>query len=796
MNPHHQTLEFHKILDMLANLSANQITRDKVQALTPTSDLAEARAELEKTNDALSLSIQFGAPPFHAFQDMRMGLRRARSGARLSLKDLMEVATVLRQVQSLSDWYDRCSEVESALDDLFTRLAPVPFLLEKLDRSILSEEELADAASPALADIRKKIARSRQKLRDTLDSMMRRQEIQECLQDSRVTMRDGRFVLPVRAEHRGKIAGLVHDTSATGQTIFIEPISVVEANNDIRLLEMQEAEEIERIVEELCADCGTWSDAIIQDHEVCAELNLYFAKARLAEQMHAFAPVLTDDGVIRLKKARHPLIPYEKAVPITFTLGDEHRALIITGPNTGGKTVALKTAGLLTLMAMSGLLIPAAEGSQISVFRHVLADIGDTQSIEQNLSTFSAHMQGVIRILEEADESSLVLLDELGSGTDPVEGAALAEAIIDRLKAKGAKLMVSTHYPELKLYAIEQPDVENASCEFDIETFRPTYRLIIGSPGKSNAFAISAGLGVGKDIIARAEALVSSENLRFEQAVTKLEEARRKLEADREALRTAVQQAEQNAEKLREELSRTQRDKENIMEQARLEAMRIVETTKAQSNALLTELEQIRKEKEKASFAEDVTRAKGDAKRGFRKMYETANPVSDIPQEEYALPRELQVGDTVLLVDTQQKAVVAGKPDRSGMVFLQMGAMRTKANVGRLRLVAGAEEKQKSQAKQQKGKTAGRVSAKTAQRGSMELDIRGSTCDEGVYEMEAFLDRAVISHISVVTIIHGKGTGLLRKACHQRLKQLKYVKSFRLGSFGEGEDGVTIVSLE
>ncbi|MFR0855696.1 endonuclease MutS2 [Ruminococcus sp.] len=427
MNKNYEILEFHKILDMLANLSANEITREKVKSIVPTSDLADARAEMEKTNDALQLSIQFGAPPFHAFQDMRMSLRRAKSGARLSLKDLLEIATVLRQVQALSDWYDRCSGIDSSLDDLFGRLAPVPFLLEKLDRSILSEEEIADAASPALADIRRKIGRSRQKLRDTLDNMMRRQDVQECLQDSRVTLRDGRFVLPVRAEHRGKIPGLVHDTSATGQTLFIEPIAVVDANNDIRLLEIQEAEEIERIIAALCEECGTWSDAIIQDHEVCAELNLYFAKARLAEQMHAFAPILSDDGVIALKKARHPLIPYRKAVPISFTLGEPYRALIITGPNTGGKTVALKTCGLLTLMAMSGMLIPAAEGSRISVFRHVLADIGDTQSIEQNLSTFSAHMRSVLKFWIRLTTRTGAP-GRMGSGLTH-RGAALAETI-------------------------------------------------------------------------------------------------------------------------------------------------------------------------------------------------------------------------------------------------------------------------------------------------------------------------------------------------------------------------------
>lgn len=794
MNKNLEILEFHKILDMLANLSANDITREKVLAITPNPDLAEARAELEKTNDAFQLSIQFGAPPFHRFQDMRMGLRRAKSGAKLSLKDLLEIATILRQMQSLSDWYDRCAGVESTLDDLFSQLAPVPFLLEKLDRSILSEEEIADAASPALAEIRRKIGRSRQKLRDTLDSMMRRQEVQDCLQDNRVTLRDGRFVLPVRAEHRSKIAGLVHDTSATGQTIFIEPIAVVDANNDIRLLELQEAEEIERIIEELCTECGTWADTIIRDIAVCADLNVYFAKARLAEQMHAFPPTLTDDGVILLKKARHPLIPYKKAVPISFTLGDTYQALIITGPNTGGKTVALKTCGLLTLMAMSGMLIPAAEGSRISVFNNVLADIGDTQSIEQNLSTFSAHMRSVIEILEQADRHSLVLLDELGSGTDPIEGAALAEAVIQRLKDNGAKLMVTTHYQELKLYATEQPDVQNASCEFDIETLRPTYRLILGSPGKSNAFAICKGLGLSESIIAAAETLVSQENLRFEEAVSKLEETRKALEQDRSAMQEALRQAEEDAAKLREEVQRTRTDRENIMEQARLEAMRIVETTKAQSNEMISELDQLRKAKEKATFGDDVIRAKGNVKRGFRKMYKTANPLTEVPDEDYVLPRELQVGDTVMLTDTKQKAVVAGKPDKNGTVFLQIGAMRTKVPQEKLRLVAGAEEKKKSQQKQRQ--TAGRVSAQAARRGTMELDIRGCTCDEGVYQMDAFLDRAVMSHIATVTIIHGKGTGLLRKAIHQRLKQLKYVKNFRLGTFGEGEDGVTIVSLE
>lgn len=794
MQQHNRTLELHKILDMLAAHTSNAMAREMALSLEPDSDVVRVQEELNKTEEALSLAIQFGTPPFYAFQDMRGALRRAQSGGTLSLRELMDIAGVLRQIQALSDWYEHGTGLVKHLEEWFSQLTPLPYLLEKLDRSILSEEELADSASSTLAAIRRKKNQAQQKLRDTLDSMVRKKSIQDCLQDNRVTLRDGRFVLPVKAEHRGAVPGLVHDTSATGQTLFVEPMSVVEANNDIRVLERKEQEEIERIIAELCAECGTWADAISSNHIVCATLDFYFAKANLAADMKAFPPLLSDDGILELKQARHPLIPYQKAVPISFTLGKDRQALIITGPNTGGKTVALKTAGLLTLMAMCGLLIPAAEGSRISVFDHVLADIGDTQSIEQNLSTFSAHMRSVIDILEQANDRSLVLLDELGSGTDPIEGAALAEAVIQRLKDNGAKLMVTTHYQELKLYATEQPDVLNASCEFDIETLRPTYRLILGSPGKSNAFAICKGLGLSEDIISQAETLVSQENLRFEEAVSKLEETRKALEHDRSAMQQALHQAEEDAAKLREEVQRTRTDRENVMEQARLEAMRIVETTKAQSNEMITELDQLRRAKEKASFGDDVIRAKGNVKRGFRKMYETANPLTEVPDEEYVLPRELQVGDTVMMADTKQKAVVAGKPDKNGTVFLQIGAMRTKVPQEKLRLVAGVEEKKKSQQKQRQ--TAGRVSAQAARRGTMELDIRGCTCDEGVYQMDAFLDRAVMSHIATVTIIHGKGTGLLRKAIHQRLKQLKYVKNFRLGTFGEGEDGVTIVSLE
>lgn len=792
MNPNYEILEYQKILEMLKKYVSNSITRELVDHVSPIADLVDARRELEKTGDAMRLSARFGTPPFYEFQDKRLSLRRAKAGASLSIKDLLEIAGVLRQIRALRDWYDRCEGVESSLDDYFDRLTPVPFLLEKLERSILSEEEIADAASPALADIRRKLRRAQQKLRDTLDSICKRPDVQEYLQEERVTIREGRFVLPVKVEHRSKIPGLVHDTSASGQTLFIEPLSVVDAGNDIRLLELQEAEEIQRILTELCAECGTWSDVLITDTDLAAELNLYFAKSRLAEHMHAFIPTLTDDGVLSLQNARHPLIPFEQAVPISFTLGASYKVLIITGPNTGGKTVSLKTCGLLTLMAMSGMPIPASENSRVSVFSNVLADIGDTQSIEQNLSTFSAHMRRVIEILDKADDKSLVLLDEIGSGTDPVEGAALAEAIIDRLKEKGARLMVSTHYQELKIYATECDDVENASCAFDIKTLKPTYHLQLGSPGKSNAFAITAGLGMESGIIQKAQNLISRENLRFEQAVERLEDARHALESERETLQENLQQSEKNVKELKQALARTETERAQILEQAQRTAMQVVESTKAQSNAMLTELEALRRQKERDSFSADVLRARSDVKKGFREMYSTVDPLTLIPDAEYHLPRPLRAGDHVVLAGTGQKGVVAAAPDRNGVVFVQMGAMRTRVPLEQLRLV----QQEKAGKQKPNLRKTGQVSAKASRRGSMELDIRGRTCDEGVYEMESFLDHAILSHIGTVTIIHGKGTGLLRKAVHDRLKQLKFVKSYRLGTFGEGEDGVTIVELQ
>lgn len=791
MNKYFKTLELHKVLKMLSDMASNDRTRQMALELEPCTDYDTVCLEMDKTSQALDLTVRFGTPPFYEIKDVSSSLRRAASGARISLRELIDIKSLLNQIGALSDWYSHCENVQTELDYLFEGLRPDKYLQEKLERSIISEDEISDAASPELAAIRKKISRAGLKLRETLDKMIRSEAVQKSLQENIVTIRDGRFVLPVKAEYRGRIQGLIHSSSASGQTVFIEPISVVEANNDIRMLESREQEEIERIITELCRECGEYAEDLIRGYDLCVQLNLYFAKANLGAKMKACAPDITCDGKLKLNKARHPLLDSNKAVPINISLGEKYSALIITGPNTGGKTVALKTAGLLSAMVMCGMLIPVSDGSSVSVFSHILADIGDNQSIEQSLSTFSSHTNKVIEIIGLADDNSLVLLDELGSGTDPVEGAALAVSIIERLKDQGAKLMVSTHYQELKLYAIEGDDVENASCEFDPETLRPTYRLITGSPGKSNAFSISASLGMPEDVIAHAKQLVSEENMRFEKVVAQLEEARCRLDKQNQELIRIRAEAEDNNRRLKTELDEIEKNKEQQLEQARLRAMSIIESVKAESNSLIDELEALKKEKDKADFSKKFSDIKTRSKQSFNRMYDTANPVIEKSGDGYKLPRKLKKGDTVLVRDIDKKGTVCGEPDENGNVYVQMGIMKTKVSVLQLKLLDEQKVTYKS-----KPVSTRSIKSKLERKGTMELDIRGKSADEGVYEMEAFIDNAVLSGISVVTIIHGKGTGILRAAIHQRLKSMKQVKSFRLGLYGEGENGVTIVELK
>ncbi|MDD6082084.1 MAG: endonuclease MutS2 [Oscillospiraceae bacterium] len=791
MNKYYKTLELHKVLEMLASCTSNETTKKMALEIEPCCDCEEVKREISKVSQAFELSVRFGTPPFSAFKDVNGHLRRAKSGGRLSLKDLLEILSVLKQIRDLSSWYKHCEDTETDLDYLFNNLIPDDMLLQRLETSIVSEEELSDGASSELASIRRKIRQTGSKLRSTLDKMVKSSSMQKCLQESVITMRDGRYVLPVKSEYKGAVPGLVHDTSSTGQTYFIEPMSIVECNNDIRILESQEQEEIDRIIRALTAECAMRADSISEGWRVCTILNLYFAKSEFAARIKATAPVISDDGVIELKKARHPLIDPGRVVPVDISIGEDYNALIITGPNTGGKTVSLKTTGLLTLMTMCGLLIPVADGSRISVFDNILVDIGDNQSIEMNLSTFSSHINQVIDIIGKADKRSLVLLDELGSGTDPVEGAALAVSVIERLKSAGAKIMVTTHYQELKIYAIESEDTQNASCEFDIETLRPTYKLVMGSPGKSNAFAICQSLGMPSDVIEEAKTLVSTENMRFEMVIEKLEAARAELERQNAELNRLRREAKENSEKLQKELAELEDMKEKELDKARSISMNIIENTKVKSNELLDELQSIKKQKSKAKFESMVSDAERLSKKSLNNMYDNANPVVKKKQNDnYKLPRALKTGDYVFIPSMNKNGTVVSNQDQKGFVFVQAGIMKMKMNISDLRLA----EKQ-TQNNQNKAKFTPKKNTASRQV-QQELDIRGFAADEGVMELEMFINHAVMTGLSLVTVIHGKGTGVLRSAVHARLKKMPVVKSFRLGVYGEGEDGVTIVELK
>lgn len=788
MNNYYKSLELHKILEMLSDEASNSRTKEMALELTPCTDLDKVKKEMKKTEDAFELSVKYGTPGFTAFKDIRGSLRRASSGASLSLRELLDIGQMLYQVRIITDWYKSVEEKDTTLSELFSSLSPNSYLEDKIKNSILSEDEISDMASHELADIRRKIAQAGVKIRESLDKLVRNSEVQKSLQENIVTIRDGRYVLPVKAEHKGNVPGLVHATSATGSTYFIEPMSVVEANNDIKILRSREQEEIERIIAELSGDCSYCAESLSADYETCAELNLYFAKANLGAKMKGCIPVISDDGATDLKKARHPLIAADKVVPVDIKLGEDYQALIVTGPNTGGKTVILKTTGLLTAMAMCGLMIPASDGSRVSVFEHILVNIGDQQSIEQSLSTFSSHMSSVVKILEAADDRSLILLDELGSGTDPVEGAALAVSIIENMIEKGAKLLVTTHYQELKLFAIETKGIENASCEFDTATMQPTYRLIIGSPGKSNAFSISSKLGVPESVINRAKSLVSSENQRFEEVVANLEKARIDLEnQNRELTRLKNEQAEKTAQ-LEKELDELNEKKAGELEKARVQAMRIVESCRMQSDELLGQLEDMKKQQNKA----DLASAKSRQKSVMSKMYDTANPVQQRERKEYKLPRPLKRGDKVLIFDIDKTGILASDPDSSGNVFVQAGIMKTKVNISKLRLI---ENEPKVTVQNKKISKAG-VQSKLQRKPSLELDIRGCAVDEGIHELDMFIDNAVLTGAGIITVIHGKGTGVLRAGIQKHLKSHPSVKSFRAGLFGEGEDGVTVIELK
>ena len=788
-----RALELDKVLAILAKECPSDQCAKMAMELQPATTPERVKMLMRQTEDAHMLIGRFSVPGFGSMKDITGAVLRSKSGAALSLRELLDIAAVLQSIRTQSEWYNNIEGVSTCLDGKYSLLYPNKYLETAILSSILSDEEVSDNASPALSDIRRKIRRQSAKVREVLDNMIRSTAYQKYLQEPIVTIRSDRFVVPVKAEHRGDVPGLVHDTSSSGATVFIEPMSVVELNNGIRLLKAEEEQEIERILYSLSNEVSSFSDSILTGYNTLLELALIFAKARLGYSMRAVVPEIADDGVIDLKKARHPLIDSRSVVPIDITLGLDFDTLVITGPNTGGKTVTLKTLGLLTLMTMCGLMIPAGQFSKISVFDSILADIGDEQSIEQSLSTFSAHMTNIIKTIEVADDKSLVLLDELGAGTDPVEGAALAMAILEHLREKGCRIAATTHYAELKVYALQTAGVQNACSEFDVATLRPTYRLLIGVPGRSNAFAISERLGLDKDIVERAGLLISGENRRFEDVVQKLETSRQQMESQNEEAQRVLNEARRREQQLNEEMQKLRERSQRELERARQQAKQLLERTRMQSNAILNELEETRRQKDSADFGRLTREAKQKLRSGMDILEGIADPVEDRKPTAYVLPRPLKIGDTVLIVDLDKKATVTSLPDNQNMVGVIAGIIKTKVSLDNLRLITEKKDPDKY------SKYARRQSLqmdKSLQTAQTKLDLRGKNTEEALNELDLFLDDAVLQGLETLTIVHGKGTGTLRTAVGQFLKKHKAVKSYRLGVYGEGETGVTIVELK
>lgn len=730
-----------------------------------------------------------GSPSLSGIKDIRPSLSRADLGGTLNTIELLNIARVLQCARLVKGYTSDDKLGKSCIDHLFAALHANRFLEEKITGSIVGDDEIADSASSELANIRRKIRAAGARVRDCLQKIISSPSYAKVLQEPIITMRSDRFVVPVKAECKGAIPGLVHDISASGATLFIEPMAAVKANNELRELAAKEKTEIERILAELSADCAAHAEDIASDYSYLITLDGIFARAKLSYKLNGIEPELREKGVV-LRRARHPLLPKDKAVPISLELGEDFDTLIITGPNTGGKTVTLKTIGLLNVMAQCGLHIPADDGSGVPVYRHVLADIGDEQSIEQNLSTFSAHMTNIVHILGECDADSLLLFDELGAGTDPTEGAALAIAVIEHARKLGADVAATTHYAELKVYATNENGIQNASCEFDVETLSPTYRLLVGVPGKSNAFAISERLGLSKDIIDDAKARIGVQNASFEATIEKLEQTRALLERDRAETAKKLREAEESAKKaafLRAELSVRL---EKADEKARRDAERIISDARRTAEDTFAELDEMRRKMNEDEQAQEVNRARSELR---RKLNESQSKVKakqpEKPAEDKKSAREVRAGDTVEIKSMGVKAeVVDVNPD--GSLNLRAGIMNVKLKPDDVYLIEGHAAKQKKQSVTLAGSTAPRAAV------SPEIDLRGMESIEAVNAAEQYIDSAVMGKLKTVTIIHGKGTGALRAAVQQMLKRNKAVKSYRLGRFGEGESGVTIVELK
>ena len=786
-----RTLELPVVLETLASLAVSDAAKEKCRALAPVCDLEEALHLQEETQSARERLGLYGSPSFSGVKDVSRALNRADHGGVLNTRELLDVADLLTASRRVSE-YDRDRQGEkSVLDHLFSALHTNKFLEDKIHGAILDEETIADSASPELADIRRKMRLAASKGRQILQRIISSPSYAKVLQEALITQRDGRFVVPVKAECKGSIPGLVHDISSSGATLFVEPMGVVQANNELKELQAREEKEIDRILRILSGECAAQMMNILYDYDILVHLDVIFARGQLSYRMNAAKPILARKGGIVLRRARHPLLDQAKAVPISLELGNSYDTLVITGPNTGGKTVTLKTIGLLTLMAQCGLQIPADDGCRLRVFDRVLADVGDEQSIEQSLSTFSAHMSNTVEILRQADENSLLLFDELGAGTDPVEGAALAIAIIQNGRSKGSLIAATTHYAEMKTFAMTTAGVENASCEFDVATLRPTYRLLIGIPGKSNAFAISRRLGLDEEVIAAAKAQMDSESIRFEDVLTQLEEKRQRLEKAQGEADRLWQQSQEDARKARTFREQMEKAKENARSKGENEARRIVRQAQQQVDEIFAELDALRKKMQQQADFQAINDAKVSARKHMNAAQEALHLREETPEPEKP-SRPIVAGDRVELPGVRTAATVV-QVNGDGSLVLQAGKMKMTAKPGQVRLIEGQPQQKKQP---MAPKTTPVPTLHLERRASSELDIRGYETLEAESVVENYLDAAVMAKLETVTIIHGKGTGALRKAVHEILRRSKVVKSFRLGRYGEGEAGVTVVELK
>ena len=785
-----KTLELDKVLARAVQLCACRETKEMMQDLQPCETPEDERYALEQTNAINSLLIKNGSPRFGSVSEVRRVVAHAQKGGILSMGELLEIAATLRNFAGLSQWYGLSEHDMMPTDDLFYSLAPQPVLERQISDSIISPEEMADTASTTLADLRRKIRQTEDSIRTKLDAIIKNSTTNKFLQDAVVSLRNGRYVVPVRAEYRGEVGGVIHDVSSSGATVFVEPTAVVEANARIMQLRAQEQEEITRILSAFSAQVGSLEPQFSYSYDAMLKIDLLLAKSRLAIEQGAFMPAVSDTIHFKLNKARHPLIDKKKVVPVDIALGDEYDTLVITGPNTGGKTVSLKTAGLLNAMAQYGFLIPAHESSVVCNFREYLVDIGDEQSIEQSLSTFSGHMKRISGILELAGHGTLALLDELGAGTDPAEGAALAVSILEQLRRQGSLLMATTHYAEMKVYALETPGVVNASCEFNVETLMPTYKLSVGVPGKSNAFLISSKLGIPQNIIDAARSHMSNDDKRLDSVLAQLDDLKLQLkvaQGDAEKARYEAEHALESAEKKRDELIKKG---EQELEDARRRAHDLMQNVQNEAYALTDELRRIQKD-EKTNAAQRAVRAREIARKDTETLLKKTDSKPK-PAREFVPLKEVQIGQEVLIAELNQLATVTARPDRNGMVEVRAGIMKTKVPLSGLCV----PDKMDKRPAREPRRSSTRVQLDKSRKASMEINLLGYTVDEALAEVDKFLDSGMLRGQQTLYIIHGNGTGALRTAIQKHLRTHKAVKSFRPGRYGEGENGVTVVELK